>query len=276
MATPGANVISAYTAIQIGVNTNTRCLHCDVTGVLDSPAMPRSALKTPSSAKPATAPRKTYHHGNLRQAMIEATVRLVEEGGPEKVTVREAARRAGVSSGAPFRHFPNKMALMTAVAEEAMQRFRDEIEAAQAKVKNADPMTRFSAIGDAYLRWVIRNPTHFRVISERQQIDFAGSDPLQRHNAEIQALMGGLLTEARGLGMLRPGDIKHVQLASRAIAYGLARMYIDGHLPQWGVANHEARRHMAAVFDLFLGILRSDAPPKPRPRRSRQTAKDTC
>ena len=75
----------------------------------------------------STTPRPTsYHHGNLRKALIDAAVQLVEEGGPEKVSVREVAKRAGVSPGAPFRHFSNKTALMTAVAEQAMSRFRLE------------------------------------------------------------------------------------------------------------------------------------------------------
>ena len=69
----------------------------------------------------------SYHHGNLREALIDAAVQLVEEGGPENVSVREVAKRAGVSPGAPFRHFSSKTALMTAVAEQAMSRFRAEI-----------------------------------------------------------------------------------------------------------------------------------------------------
>src|SRR5712692_6819991 len=87
--------------------------------------------------------RRGYHHGNLRKALVEATLRLIEEGGPASVTVRDAARRAGVSSGAPFRHFSNREALMAAVAEEAQRRFRAEIAAALAKVTTSDPLARF-------------------------------------------------------------------------------------------------------------------------------------
>jgi len=94
------------------------------------PAAKSSAPKT--SAKPrrrasrAPAP-KPYHHGDLRRVLIDAALQLVGEGGAEAVSVREAARRAGVSPGAPFRHFPSRDALMQAVAEEAQRRFRAEI-----------------------------------------------------------------------------------------------------------------------------------------------------
>src|SRR3979411_2764760 len=110
-------------------------------------------------------PPKPYHHGDLRRGLIEAALQLVEEGGAEALSVREAARRAGVSPGAPFRHFPSRNALMTAVAEEAQRRFRAEIAAAMAEAPGGDPLARFRSLGVAYLRWAMRNPAHFEVIS---------------------------------------------------------------------------------------------------------------
>src|ERR1700736_99614 len=114
-----------------------------------TPPAKKPRAKKAAVKKPA---RTRYHHGNLREALIEATLRLVEEGGPEAVTVREAARRAGVSPGAPFRHFPSRDALMNAVAEEAQRRFRVEIEAALAEAPASDPLGRFRCLGIAYLR----------------------------------------------------------------------------------------------------------------------------
>jgi AcrR family transcriptional regulator len=217
----------------------------------------RPAGKTRGQRRPAPS-RAGYHHGNLRTALIEATLQLVEEGGPESVTVREAAKRAGVSSGAPFRHFPTRTALMTAVAEEAMHRFRAEIVSALGKAPADEPLARFRALGDAYFRWVTRNPTHFLIISDRRLIDFAGSESLRRDNEEIMALMEKLLVEARDRGLLRVVDLSPVPLAARAIAYGIARMYIDGHLPQWGVRQADAARAMRAVVDLFMeGLTRT-------------------
>src|ERR1051325_11838965 len=88
---------------------------------------------------PRPMARRGYHRGNLRAALIQASLALVGERGPANVTVRDAARRAGVSSGAPFRHFPDREALMAAVAEEAQRRFRAEIAAALGRVKTDDP-----------------------------------------------------------------------------------------------------------------------------------------
>ena len=138
----------------------------------------RSSAKVPAARKiPAAKPRrrapapKPYHHGDLRRVLIDAALQLVGEGGAEAVSVREAARRAGVSPGAPFRHFPSREALMSAVAEEAQRRFRAEIELALAEATAGDPLARFRRLGLAYMRWAMRNPTHFEIISSRRFFD---------------------------------------------------------------------------------------------------------
>ncbi len=170
----------------------------------------------------------------------------------DAVSVREAARRAGVSPGAPFRHFPSRDALMQAVAEEAQRRFRAEIEAALAASPPGDPLGRFRALGLAYLRWAMRNPTHFEVISSRRLFHHDRAAALTSDNAELIALTERTLADAFTAGQLRTADLKAVQIAGRALVYGFARMNIDGHFPRWGVAAPEAERTAAAILDLFI------------------------
>jgi len=207
------------------------------------------------SAKPARrdAPApKPYHHGDLRRVLIGAALELAEEGGPGAVSVREAARRAGVSAGAPFRHFESRDALMTAVAEEAQRRFRAEIETALAAAPADDPLRRFRSFGLAYLRWAMRNPAHFEIISSGRYFDHDAAAALSRDNAKLIALSGRLLAYASAQGQLREVDLKQVQIAGRALVYGFARMNIDGHFPRWGVAKGEVEAMVEAVLDLFI------------------------
>src|SRR5690348_2578123 len=105
-------------------------------------------------ARRASPPRKPYHHGDLRRVLVDAALDLAAQSGAEQVSVREAARRAGVSPGAPFRHFPSREALLTAVAEEAQRRFRAEIETALATAPD-EPLAQFRSLGLAYLRWAM-------------------------------------------------------------------------------------------------------------------------
>lgn len=179
-------------------------------------------------------------------------MQLVGEGGPEAVSVREAARRAGVSPAAPFRHFPSRDALMNAVAEEAQRRFRAEIEAALADAPPGDPLGRFRCLGIAYLRWAMKNPTHFEIISSRRFFDHDRSAEVSGDNTELIGLTERTLAEAFAAGQLGTRDLKQVQIAGRALVYGFARMHIDGHLPRWGVAEAEVERMAAAIVDLFI------------------------
>jgi AcrR family transcriptional regulator len=177
------------------------------------------------------------------------------------VSVREAARRAGVSPGAPFRHFPSRDALMNAVAEEAQRRFRAEIEAALAQAPSGDPLARFRCLGLAYLRWAIRNPTYFEVISSGRVFAHDKAGELSRDNAELIGMTEAILADAASQGQLRSADLKRVQIAGRALVYGFARMNIDGHFPRWGVAEAEAERTAEAILDLFIdGIAKSSRP----------------
>jgi len=203
--------------------------------------------------KPASKPRRTYHHGDLRHALVEEALRLAAEGGPEAVTVREVARRVGVSSGAPFRHFPDRTTLLTAVAEEAMKRFREEILRALEAAGGKGPLDRLRAIGSAYLRWAVRHPTFFEVISSRRLIDFEGSAALRADNEAVQRLMAGLIEEARLKGEVRDeADARLIVVTGRALVYGLARMKVDDHYASWGLAEAEIERMMDAALGLFI------------------------
>jgi AcrR family transcriptional regulator len=213
---------------------------------------PRSKSANRRRRTARRAPPKPYHHGDLRRVLIDAVLQLVDESGPDAVSVREAARRAGVSPGAPFRHFSSRDALMSAVAEEAQRRFRAEIEAAVAEAPAGDPLGRFRRLGLAYLRWAMRNPAHFEIISSRRFFDHDNSAGVSRDNNELIELTERTLAEAFASGQLRSSDLKHVQIAGRALVYGFARMNIDGHFPRWGVAEAEAQRTAEAILDLFI------------------------
>lgn len=184
--------------------------------------------------------------------LIAAALELAEEGGADAVSVREAARRAGVSPGAPFRHFPSRNDLMSAVAEEAQRRFRVSIAAAIAGTFADDPLARFRAFGMAYMRWAMTNPAHFEVISSGKYFSHDQSEALREDNDELIAMTEQLLMDALAQGQLRSSDLRVIKIAGRALVYGFARMKIDGHFPRWGVADAEADQMAEAIITLFV------------------------
>jgi AcrR family transcriptional regulator len=107
--------------------------------------------------------KRGYHHGNLREALIDAALDLVAERGLAGVTLAEVARAVGVSAAAPYRHFRDLNALIAEVARRGYERFRDELEAAW-DAGRPDPVTAIENCGRAYLRFARREPAAYAVM----------------------------------------------------------------------------------------------------------------
>jgi AcrR family transcriptional regulator len=142
--------------------------------------------------------RRGYHHGNLREALVEAAVDLIGQHGPEGFTVAEAARLAGVSPGAPYRHFRDAEALLAEVALRGFDRFAEAL--AKAWAGGApDPVRAFEALGRAYLDFARREPAYYAAMFETR-LD--------------QAAHPGLLAASdRAFGVLREATEKLVARA---------------------------------------------------------------
>lgn len=131
--------------------------------------------------------RRGYHHGNLREALVEAAVQLIAQHGPAGFTVAEAARLAGVSPGAPYRHFRDAEALLAEVALRGFERFAEALSRAWAG--GADPVRGFEALGRAYLDFARREPAYYAAMFETR-LDHA-------------AHPGLMLASDRAFGVLR-------------------------------------------------------------------------
>ena len=118
-----------------------------------------NTVKIPARRSPK--PRDTYHHGDLRAALIRAADEIIAEGGIEAFTLRAAAKRAGVSPAAPAHHFGSVKGLLTEVALLAFERagnYLDQIE------ETADPVHNVRTLSMAFVRFAVQNPGHFRLM----------------------------------------------------------------------------------------------------------------
>ena len=105
--------------------------------------------------------RNSYHHGNLKQALIEAATEMVLESGIGSVTMRALARRVGVSPAAYAYHFPDKGSLLLAIATEGFRKLNDYFEPA---LEHDDPRERLRVLGERYIDFALQYPGHYRVM----------------------------------------------------------------------------------------------------------------
>ncbi|MCJ8332713.1 MAG: TetR/AcrR family transcriptional regulator [Epibacterium sp.] len=166
-----------------------------------------------------------YHHGDLRSQLIESTRRLVEEKGPDQLSVSEASRLAGVSSAAPYKHFKDKNDLLNAVALDGLIRQHAQMRDALADLP-AKSLERIIALGRVYVDFARSEPAVFRLmfgLSDRHGKDIAltkmGEDTFGAVQAEVAAFRGSDVVEAQ--------DIQRAfQLWS--YVHGLSFLLIDG------------------------------------------------
>src|SRR5215831_21047095 len=95
-------------------------------------------------AGPARKPLNTYHHGDLREALVQAALREVEQGGPEAISIKALAKTLGVSQPAPYRHFADRDALLAAVTAEAFRQFAAMLREAMAKPSKTSRLSRLA------------------------------------------------------------------------------------------------------------------------------------
>ena len=163
--------------------------------------------------------RETYHHGNLRTALVATGVELVREGGASALTTRACAVRNGVASSAVFRHFRDRRALLTAVATEGFAMLARVTITAYPEL---EPRDRLLAIGGAYLRFAMEEPKIFRLMFSDDILDMtdtdlkAAAEPILEQTA-IAAGAGGDLSDPR-------------TLLAWSIVHGLATLAIDNQL----------------------------------------------
>ena len=169
----------------------------------------------------------TYHHGDLRSALLHSAGELLEEQGLESLRLREAARRAGVSHNAPYRHFSDRDALLAALAAEGFGMLAGALENRAGR-----------EMGEAYVRFALEHPNRFRLM-------FGGQLQLERHPelaSSARHTYEALLAAFHDL----PSP-ETAAAAAWSLVHGLAHLLLDGHLASAKDRNAFVREVIGAV-----------------------------
>jgi len=180
---------------------------------------------------------KSFHHGDLRAALVKAAAAIVDRRGPGTLSLRDAARRVGVSHGAPYRHFRDREALLAVVAGEGFRMLGEAL--AQGAQRGAREM------GVAYVAFALRHPQRFRLM-------FGGGLRNERH-PELRAAASRAYEVLLGTFRAQPGiaDPRQAAAAAWSLVHGLSHLLLDGHL-----AKAAAGRETADFAREVLGAIR--------------------
>jgi AcrR family transcriptional regulator len=173
--------------------------------------------------------RTAYHHGRLAEALLDAAAEVVSERGVAGMSLREVARRAGVSHAAPAHHFGDKAGLLTGVAREGFRRFVDALEAADEQGASLPPVDRLVEIGVAYVRFAAENPSYFAVMW-RRDVQAVHDPSVLEFAAPAYDVLVRNVEAVASTGAWDGEDLSLVTLNCWSLVHGLSLLWLDGML----------------------------------------------
>jgi AcrR family transcriptional regulator len=181
-------------------------------------------------------PRHSYHHGHLREALLEGAVRVIAEVGPAAFTLREVARRAGVSHNAPYRHFRDKDALLAAVAAQGFRELTRVMQEPGERPAKAACSASLSALdklkqsGLAYVAFAVRRPEHFTVMFDSPVSNSKDPEYTQASQEAFNTLLN-YIRDCQEEGQLPPGNTTERAFYAWSLVHGIAKLAVAGRFP---------------------------------------------
>jgi AcrR family transcriptional regulator len=190
---------------------------------------------------------------DLRRTILDASLVLLEQGGVAALSMREVARRANVTHGAPYHHFVDRGAILAALAEEGFALLAQGMREAMER-EAVGSIARFEAAGLSYVGFALEHPGHMRIMFRPElapPLDHPGIDEGAKR---AMRLLVDCVVECQRAGTIAAGDPTPIVLTSWATVHGLASLWIDGSLPRLhpGVAPEELARIVAGTLGALL------------------------
>ena len=198
----------------------------------------------------AQAKRARYHHGDLRTALLQAAEAILDEAGLDTLTLREAARRAGVSHAAPAHHFGDLGGLLTELAAVGFDRLAARMRTA---AEEAPEGRRLAEVGRAYIRFAQASPGLFQLMFRARGLDYSAPRLREASRAAFEELAGAMVAGTEQPEATGAADVgSAAKLAGAwALVHGFAFLSIDGRLAP--VLEHAGGVSEDAILDILLG-----------------------
>ncbi|MDG4822822.1 TetR/AcrR family transcriptional regulator [Asanoa sp. WMMD1127] len=185
---------------------------------------------------------RPYHHGDLRRTLLAAAAEAITESGPAALSLRDLARRAGVSHAAPAHHFGDKAGLLTALAAEGFDLLADELD----RTRAAGGGVLEAGVG--YVRFAVAHPAHFDVMFQPKLFNRTDPELLAAEDRASGALAAAVATV--GAKELRGSDARIAGLSAWSIVHGFATLWLSGAL-RTDLGNDPEEAARAVIRPLF-------------------------
>ena len=192
------------------------------------------------------ARKPTYHHGDLRRTLLDSSLALIEEKGLAGLSLREVARRAGVTHQAPYHHFADRAAIFAALADEGFALLLASMQAEQEKAHRA-PGAQLAAAGRGYVHFALAHPAHFRLMFRP---DLCEGAPPSAAGAAAYGLLVEAVTAVQAGGEAPRRDSEALVTLCWSAVHGLASLFLDG--PMASADPRRAAREMMALLTRML------------------------
>jgi AcrR family transcriptional regulator len=173
-----------------------------------------------------TPAKTSYHHGDLRTALVAAALEILHQLGPRQLSIRAVARKVGVSHTAPYRHFADKNELIVACVEQGFELMRQTM-ADKKAAADKDPLSQFAAAGMAYIEFALDHPTYYRVMYSGDLLSSTGRQSLQHTSSETYEELVNDIKTCQQLHILRPGDPVKQAITLLSTVHGFVTLVND-------------------------------------------------
>ncbi len=214
-----------------------------------------STRRKPVAAR-GKKPRSQYHHGSLRRALLDATVALSESDGVAAITLREVARRVGVSPNAPYNHFADKGALLAAVAEEGVGLLHAAM--LEARQRATTPSAELAAIGVAYVTFAVTHRSHFRLFNAKEIGRKTSHPSLAKAYEKTFRLLVDVLRTCQTDGVVREDDPQRLALTAWSTVHGLATLIVEDQLEAAGFSEGDSTNYASWVVRVLFDGLKAN------------------
>ena len=190
----------------------------------------------------------TYHHGDLRAALVAEATAMIDEGGAESVTMREIGRRLGVSLAAAYRHFVDKTALLVAVAAAGFERLTDRVRTIGAGAPRSS-VERFRRMGEEYVRFAVENPAHYRLMYGKEALAREDIPELREAAIALFEQLVDVIKAYQRSGAIKRQDPRVQAYVAWSAVHGLASLVIEGQILATDDIDGLARQTTRTVLD---------------------------